>query len=164
MEAEIFARMNSTEQYDSLLKLGFNFEGETSAQTGVDFVKSLYIESAFGEPYHTNISQDISEELSPAFFDTLIKPYMSALENKPVLSDLPSSYTVIIDFSDNDAGVIFTLMHPLMSLLTMQMEILKIMTVFFQQIQIPTSFPPVEFDFFGLIMPWGITMIQKALH
>ena len=104
MEAEIFARMNSTEQYDSLLKLGFNFEGETSAQTGVDFVKSLYIESAFGEPYHTNISQDISEELSPAFFDTLIKPYMSALENKPVLSDLPSSYTVAIDFSDNDAG------------------------------------------------------------
>ena len=64
----------------------------------------MYIESAFGEPYLTNISQDISEELSPAFFDTLIKPYIPALENKPVLSDLPSSYTVAIDFSDNDAG------------------------------------------------------------
>ena len=104
MEAEIFARMSSSEEYDSLLKLGFNFEGEMSAQAGVDFVKSLYIESAFGAAYHTNISQDVSEELSPAFFDALIEPYIPALENKSVLSAQPSTYTVAIDFSDNDAG------------------------------------------------------------
>ena len=141
MEAEIFARMNSSEEYDSLLKLGFNFEGETSAQTGVDFVKSLYIESAFGEPYHTNISQDISEELSPAFFDTLIKPYMSALENKPVLSIYHRVIRSQSIFRITIQGTMFMLMRLLMSFtFTMQMEILKILKPFFRQIQIRTSF------------------------